>query len=134
VVLDVTALNPPAKGFLTVYNADSGDPGIATVGLRASGVLNEQTTTVPVSGADKVSLTNHSSGSLDVVASVVGYYTSAGATAAGDTYFGLPWSAIANTTTGLNVPQAQIPAGGSLSSRSREGAGSRPGPILLCFR
>jgi hypothetical protein len=115
VVLDVTALNPPAKGFLTVYDADVADPGVATVGLRASGVMNEQTTTVPVSAEGTVSLTNHSSGSLDVVANVVGYYTSDVAASAGDTYFGLPWAAIANTTTGYNVPQAPIPAGGSLT-------------------
>jgi hypothetical protein len=50
--------------------------GVATVGLRASGVMNEQTATVPVSAEDTVSLANHSSGSLDVVANVVGYYTS----------------------------------------------------------
>jgi len=115
VVLDVTALNPPAKGFLTVYNADSPDPGVATVGLRASGVMNEQTTTVPVSATGTVSLTNHSSGSLDIVASVAGYYTGDPAAAAGDTYFDLPWAEIANTTTGNNVPKAQIPANGSLT-------------------
>lgn len=115
VVLYVTALNPPAKGFLSVYNADSPDPGIATVGLRASSVMNGQTATVPVSSANTVSLTNHSSGSMDITASVVGYYTATAPSSAGDTYFGLPWSAIANTTTGFNVPQAQIPAGGSLT-------------------
>jgi hypothetical protein len=104
VVLDITALNTSSNGFLTAYNTDLTDPGVATVGMRASHMTN-QTATVSVSSAGTASLTNHSSGSTDVVASIVGYYTGSGQASAGDTYFGLPWDELGGTTT--------IPASGS---------------------
>jgi hypothetical protein len=98
-----------------VYNADSADPGVAAVGLRAGTGTNQQAT-VPVSSTGTVSLTNHSFGTVDVTASVTGYYTGATTTSAGETYVGVPWgSPVANTSTGWNVPQAPIPAGGSLT-------------------
>jgi hypothetical protein len=74
VVLDVTALDPTAAGYLTIYNTDDGDPGVASAGMRTNHMTN-QTATVEVSSTGTVSLTNHSSGSTDLVASIVGYYT-----------------------------------------------------------
>jgi fibronectin type III domain protein len=96
VVLDVTALNPTATGYLSAYDADTADPGVASVGVR-QGHMTNQTTTAEVSSEDTVSLTNHSSGSSDITASIVGYYTEGSAAAAGDTYFGVPWSEIGGT-------------------------------------
>jgi hypothetical protein len=113
VVLSVSAINATTKGFLTVYNSDSADPGVASVGLRA--VDTNQTATVPVSSTGEISVTNHSGGTVDVVGSVTGYYTSATADYPGDTYSGVQWASIADTTTGLNVPQAKVAAGGSLT-------------------
>jgi hypothetical protein len=115
VVLDINAVSPTAKGFLTVYDLDAGDPGVASVGLRA-GTGTNQTATVPVSSAGTVSVTNHSAGTTNVTASIVGYYTGDSETTPGDTYSGVNWgSPVANTTTAWNVPQAPIPAGGSLT-------------------
>lgn len=115
VVLDINAIGPAAKGFLTVYDADSADPGVATVGLRAGTGTNQQAT-VAVSADGSVSVTNHSSGTVDVAASVTGYYTGAAPSAAGETYVGVGWaSPVANTSTGWNVPQVPIAAGGSLT-------------------
>ncbi len=115
VVLDINAINPSATGFLTVYADDATDPGVASVGLR-TGTGTNQEATVQVGSDGGISLTNHSSGTVDVAASVTGYYTSASASSAGDTYFGVGWgSPVANTSTGYNVPKAPIPAGGSLT-------------------
>jgi hypothetical protein len=115
VVLDINAINPSATGFLTVYPDDATDPGVASVGLR-TGTGTNQEATVQVGSDGGISLTNHSSGTVDVAASVTGYYTSPSASSAGDTYVGVGWgSPVANTSTGYNVPQAPIPAGGSLT-------------------
>jgi hypothetical protein len=67
--------------------------------------MTNQTATVSVSSSGTVSLTNHSTGTTDVVANIVGYYTSEGQAATGDTYFGLPFAELGGTTT--------IPANGS---------------------
>lgn len=104
VVLTVSALNPTAVGYLTAYNADAGDPGVATVGIRASKATS-QTATISVSDSGSVSLTNHSSAAVDAVASVFGYYTEPDAAQPGDTYQGVPWNEIGGTYT--------IPAGSS---------------------
>jgi hypothetical protein len=118
VVLDINAITPGASGFLSVYDADTADPGLAAVGLRAGEGTNQEAT-VPLSTSGLVSLTNHSAGTVDVAASVPGYYTgesSASTSSAGDTYVGVPWaSPVINTSTGWNVAQAPIPAGGSLT-------------------
>ena len=71
VVLDINAINPAAGGFLTVYNADVGDPGVGSVGMRADTMTN-QTATVDPSGTGTVSITNHSSGSSRRIADVPG--------------------------------------------------------------
>lgn len=114
VVLDINAISPTAKGFLTVYDPDAGDPQVASVGLRA-GTGTNQTATVPVGAAGTVSITNHSTGTTNVTASVFGYNTGS-SDPAGDTYSGVAWgSPVANTTTGWNVPEAQVAAGGSLT-------------------
>jgi hypothetical protein len=114
VVLDINALSPNSKGYLTVYDPDAGDSGVPGVGLRA-GTGTNQTATVPVSSAGTVAISNHSSGSTNLTASVVGYYTGP-SDPVGDTYVGVGWgSPVANTTTGWNVSQAPIPAGGSLT-------------------
>jgi Fibronectin type III domain len=126
VVLDINALSPAAKGYLTVYDPDAGDPGVASVGLRA-GTGTNQTATVPVSSAGTVAITNHSSGPTNLTASVVGYYTGS-SDAAGDTYSGVGWgSPVANTTTGWNVSQTPIPAGGSLTVQVGGVSGIAPG-------
>jgi Fibronectin type III domain len=112
VVLGITALNVSNAGYLTVYNADAVDPGVATVGMRASHMTN-QTATVSVSSSGTVSLTNHSSGTTDVVANIVGYYTGAEQASAGDTYFGLSWAELGGTTTILANGSATFQITGS---------------------
>jgi hypothetical protein len=114
VVVNVTALNTTAPGYLTTYNSDNSDPNVAAVGVRA-GISTNQTDTIPVSSTGQVSVANHSSAPLDVVMTLMGYYTGSTDTSAGDTYGNAPWVKIVDTTSGLGTPQAQVPAGGSVT-------------------
>lgn len=114
VVVNVVALKPTAAGYLSTYDTDNGDSGVATVGVKA-GINSNQTDTIPVSSAGTVSVANHASAPLDVVITLMGCYTGNSDTAVGDTYKDAPWDKIVDTTTGLGAPQAQIPAGGSLT-------------------
>ena len=114
VVVSVVALNATASGYLTTYDSDIPDPNVASVGVKA-GIGTNQTDTIQVSAAGKVSVTNHTSAALDVVISLMGYYTGTTDTAAGDTYGDAPWARIVDTTTGLGTAQAPIPAGGSVT-------------------
>jgi hypothetical protein len=112
VVADIAAINPTGAGYLTAWDSDSSDPGVASVGI-AAGVSWNQTDTVPVSASGAISLTNHSSGTVDMQVAVTGYYSGAGASTAGSTYAGVSWSMIADSSTGLGTAQAPIPAHGS---------------------
>ena len=114
VVVNVVALNATAPGYLTTYNSDIADPNVASLGVKA-GIGTNQTDTVPVSSTGTVSVANHASAPLDVVITLMGYYTGSSDTSAGDTYGDAPWTKIVDTTSGLGVSQSQIPAGGSVT-------------------
>ncbi len=114
VVVNVVALNTTAAGYLTTYDPDLSDPNIASVGVKA-GVSTNQTDTIAASASGRVAVANHSSAPLDVVMTVMGYFTGLTDTSAGDTYHNAPWVKIVDTTTGLGAPQAPVPAGGSIT-------------------
>jgi hypothetical protein len=114
VVVNVVALNTTTSGYLTTYDSDVADPNVASVGVKA-GISTNQTDTIPVSSNGTVSVTNHSSAPLDVVMTLMGYYTGPSDTSAGDTYGNAPWIKIVDTTSGLGTSQAPIPAGGSIT-------------------
>lgn len=114
VVVNVVALNATASGYLTTYDTDNGDSNVASVGVKA-GINANQTDTIPVSSTGTVSVANHTSAPLDVVMTLMGYYSGGSESAAGDTYFDAPWDKIVDTTTGLGAPRQQIAAGGSLT-------------------
>lgn len=114
VVVNVVALNTTVSGYLTTYDPDIADPNVASVGVKA-GISTNQTDTIPVSSTGTVSVANHTSAPLDVVMSVMGYYTGQSDTSAGDTYSSAPWIKIVDTTTGEGTSQAPIPAGGSIT-------------------
>jgi len=80
-----------------------------------------------VSSHGQVSVANHPSAPLDVVMTLMGYYTGASETNAGDTYGNAPWDKIVDTTTGLGAPRAQVAAGGCGSCGRGRRAGRRSG-------
>src|SRR5579863_1017428 len=97
VVVNVVALNATAAGYLTTFDSDNADPNVATVGVKA-GINSNQTDTVPVSSTGSVSVANHTSAPLDVVITLMGYYTGDADTTTGDTYSDAPWVKIVDTT------------------------------------
>lgn len=114
VVANINVINTTQPGFLSAYDTDSGDPGVASVAVH-TGLNTNQTEVIPVSTAGTVSFANHTPADVDVAVTITGYYTGAGDSAAGSTYTGLPWTKIVDTQAGLGTAQAQIPAGGSIT-------------------
>jgi hypothetical protein len=74
VVLNVTAVDPTANGFLTVFPEGTTQPLVSNLNF-APGVIVANLVTVPLSAAGGISIFNHA-GSTDVVVDVEGYYTS----------------------------------------------------------
>ena len=114
VVANVVALNATTAGYLTTWDSDISDPNVATVGVKA-GINTNQTDTIGVSANGTVSVANHSSAALDVVMTVMGYYTGTLDNTAGDTYRDAGWQKIVDTSAGLGAPQAPIAAGNSVT-------------------
>jgi hypothetical protein len=74
VVLNVTAVNPTASGFLTVFPEGISMPAVSNLNF-VPGVTVANLVTVPLSSSGAVSIYNHA-GSTNVVVDVEGYYTS----------------------------------------------------------
>jgi hypothetical protein len=76
----VAALNAQSSGYLSVYAAGTSDPGRRTVNFVASGPQDNEASLALVSStspAGEETITNHSSGTVDVIVSARGYFTSA---------------------------------------------------------
>jgi Putative amidase domain len=114
VAVDVFARPASGSGFLSAYDPDAADPGVAMLGL-ASGANSEQTDTVAVSADGHIAMSNHSTGAVTMKVSVVGYFTGQDASSAADTYTGVPWTRIVDTTTGLGTTLAPVAAGASIT-------------------
>ncbi|MGO9965146.1 MAG: hypothetical protein ACLPUG_17175 [Acidimicrobiales bacterium] len=74
VVLNVTAVDPAASGFLTVFPEGITMPTVSNLNFTP-GVTVANLVTVPLSSSGAVSIYNHA-GSTNVVVDVEGYYTS----------------------------------------------------------
>jgi hypothetical protein len=78
-VLNVTAANPAAQGYLTVYPQGATKPTASNVNFVASKVSSNRVI-VPLSSSGAITV--YSSQSVDVLVDVSGYYTAAGGTGA----------------------------------------------------
>lgn len=76
VVLNVTPVNPTADSFVTVWPAGASRPTTSNLNL-SPGAITPNLVTVKVSADGKVDLFNNS-GTVDLLADVVGYYTDSG--------------------------------------------------------
>ncbi|HET9895477.1 MAG TPA: fibronectin type III domain-containing protein, partial [Streptosporangiaceae bacterium] len=77
VVEGVAASNPTATGFLSVYAAGTTDPGNGAVNFNSADQQDNDLTTALVSSVSPTgeqTITNHSTGTVDVVVSIRGYY------------------------------------------------------------
>ena len=73
VVLNVTAVTPTSGGYLTVYGTGSARPGVSSLNFVA-GQTVPNLVIAPVGTGGKVDLYNGSSGTIQILADVSGYY------------------------------------------------------------
>jgi hypothetical protein len=71
----VAAIGPSASGYLSVYPASGTDPANPGVNFTA-GDYQDNDIAAPLSSSGQETITNHSSGTVDVVVSIRGYYAS----------------------------------------------------------
>ncbi|MEV8548101.1 hypothetical protein [Streptomyces sp. NPDC051572] len=115
VSLDITAANATSAGsYLQMWPDGTTKPYPGSVINFSSGADTSNSAIVAVGSDGKISVYN-SSGAVDVIVSVNGYFTSAaGATSPGG-YVPVDASRIVDTRDGTGAPQAKIAPGGTLN-------------------
>ena len=112
VVLNVTAVSPTRAGFVTAYG-QGGLPTVSNLNFTA-GQTVPNLVIVPVSDTGTVRLFNGSSGTIDLLADVAGYYRSGAPTTTGA--FGtLTPTRLLDTRTGNGAAQAAVAARGTVT-------------------
>ena len=110
VVLNVTATNPDATGWVTVHADGTPVPNASnlnyTVGTTVAGLV-----VVKLGSNGRVDV--FSSAASDVIADVSGYYVAGSVTDAGG-FASLTPSRLLDTRSGVGAPAAAVPAGGSV--------------------
>ncbi|MFJ6349458.1 hypothetical protein ACIQKB_08275 [Streptomyces sp. NPDC092046] len=109
VVMNVTAVAPTSNGFLTVYPDGRPVPSASSLNYTATRTLSNLVTVAVHNGT--VDLRN-SAGSLDVVADVAGYYTTAEGT--GSALTSIDPTRFLDTRDGTGAPKARVGAGGTV--------------------
>ncbi|MFI8518412.1 FlgD immunoglobulin-like domain containing protein [Streptomyces sp. NPDC085481] len=105
VVLNVTATNPTSATYVSVYPYGTTRTSASNLNVVA-GQTVPNLVVVPVKGG-KVTFYNHN-GSVDLLADVAGYYTSAGV---GSLYEAVAPARLMDTRTGTGVAKAKVGAG-----------------------
>ena len=123
VVLNVTATDETATGYITVYPSGGSRPTTSSLNLTPpSSVANLVTVRLGTGGA--ITLYNGSAASTDLVADVAGYYLSGTPVDAG-AFHPLSPVRILDTRIGNGAPQAKVAGHGTLSIKVT-GAGGIP--------
>jgi len=120
VAVDVTAVSPTAGGSLIAYPAGAARPSITSLTFGKGQTVTTLVIVRPDS--QKISLYNASSGTLDALADVVGYYT---ASTTGATLTTVGPTPILDTRSGLGAKQAKVAAHGTVTL-TVDGAGGVP--------
>lgn len=105
VVLNLTATEPTAAGYLTLYPAGSARPIASTVNFQPEQVI-ANLVFAKLSAAGTVTVYNYA-GSTQVVADVVGYFATDLSDSSGQLFSVTP-TRIADTRTGLGVTQGAL--------------------------
>ena len=116
VVLNVTAANPTAPTFLTVWRAGDARPNDGTV--TAAGQINvSQTATVPTyaTSAAAVDVYNNA-GSTDVIVSVEGYFLAPSGSTQAATFVPVVQQRVLDTRDGTGGTSGPIGAGGAFTA------------------
>ncbi|WP_329428019.1 FlgD immunoglobulin-like domain containing protein [Streptomyces sp. NBC_01268] len=110
VTMNVTATNPTASTYVSVYPTGTNRPATSSLNV-AAGRTAPNLVTVPVGKDGKVTLYNHS-GSVDLLADVAGSYTLSGQ---GDRFRAVTPARLLSTVTGTGAPKAAIGPGKTVS-------------------
>jgi hypothetical protein len=81
VVLNLTAVNPGAVGFLAAFPGGRPWPGNSSLNFRPGGSASPNLVIAQVGGNGRVGFANGSAGQVDLVADVFGYFDTAGGAA-----------------------------------------------------
>lgn len=109
VVLNVTVTNARSDGWVALYPKGEPRPTVSNVNFTAGQTI-PNLVTVKVGAEGKVALLAGSTGSLDVLADVAGFYYSGTPTQPG-TYTALSPARLLDTREGLGAPQGPVAAG-----------------------
>jgi glucose/arabinose dehydrogenase len=113
VVLNVTVTAPSSDGSVVAYPAGSAVPVASNLNFAANQTIpNLVTVKLGVDG--KVTLTNNSFGTVQLIADVAGYYLGGTATEPG-TFVALPPSRVLDTRVGTGAPADPVSPGGVIS-------------------
>ncbi|MFJ8685662.1 hypothetical protein [Micromonospora wenchangensis] len=105
-LVDVTAINPTANTFLTVYPDGSDRPDASTINASAGQVLSNSAIVVTVGANGKIVVYNHS-GNTHIKLDVQGYFTSSTGTTGGG-LVSLPHTKLIDTRSGLGTTTGTI--------------------------
>ncbi|MFF3966411.1 hypothetical protein ACFYZI_33270 [Streptomyces griseorubiginosus] len=113
--LDITAANATSSGsYLELWPDGTTRPYPASVINFSSGADASNSAIVAVGSDGKIDAYN-STGTVDLVVSVNGYFTSAGSTASAGGYVPVTQSRLVDTRDGTGAPQVKIAPGGTLN-------------------
>ncbi|MGW4160575.1 hypothetical protein [Streptomyces sp. NPDC004788] len=109
VVMNVTATNPTAASFVSVYPYGTARPTVSNLNFTAGQTI-PNLVVVPVRDG-KVTFYNHN-GSVDLLADVAGYFTTSGT---GSLHKPVTPKRIMDTRSGLGVPKAKVGPGQTIA-------------------
>lgn len=113
VAVNVTALTESSSGVINVYPDDTPRPVTSNLNYVV-GVTIANLVILPVGPDGKIDLYNASGGTTQLIADVVGYFTS-NASAAGDsTFTPMTPTRVLDTRNGTGAPEAKLTAGNTL--------------------
>ena len=111
-VVNVTVTDPGAAGYLSVYPAGTSRPSTSNLNfLRHNTVANLAVVRVGAGGG--ITIFNGSSGTVNVIADITGYYSVGTATAGGFTAVGP--SRVLDTRSGVGGVEAPVAAGATIT-------------------
>lgn len=107
VVLNVTAVNPKAAGYLTAYAAGTAQPLASNLNFQIGQNVPNLVVT-PVGAGGNVSVYNGSPGTVEVLADIHGYFLGGLNTGEPGTLVPMPSHRFLDTRRGLGAPKARV--------------------------
>lgn len=113
--LYIGASNASATGYVTAFPAGGTDNGLRVLSYEPQHI-ERNFVSEPLSSSGQITLVNHGSAPVDLMAAVQGYLVSPSSSEAGDAFSDVTPARIADTRNGTGgVPAAPVPAGGSIT-------------------